>query len=191
MDSSTAIFLGLDGITNGAVYALVALSLVLVYTTTRVVNVAQGDFLTFGALAFASLAAGTLTPLLYVVLGIGAVCLVIDLRRARAYKRSLLAPLVRYLAAAIILCALVFAASHSHSMPLQMLAALLLVAAMGPLVYQLTVEPNPAMPPREAILEWDQGYDRIDLDACAAEIREVVATHLEPEEARDAERRYG
>ena len=143
MDSSTAIFLGLDGITNGAVYALVALSLVLVYTTTRVVNVAQGDFLTFGALAFASLAAGTLTPLLYVVLGIGAVCLVIDLRRARAYKRSLLAPLVRYLAAAIILCALVFAASHSHSMPLQMLAALLLVAAMGPLVYQLTVEPNP------------------------------------------------
>ena len=64
MDSSTAIFLGLDGITNGAVYALVALSLVLVYTTTRVVNVAQGDFLTIGALAFASLAAGTLTPLL-------------------------------------------------------------------------------------------------------------------------------
>ena len=54
-----------------------------------------------------------------------------------------------------------------------------------------SVEPNPAMPPREAILEWDQGYDRIDLDACAAEIREVVATHLEPEEARDAERRYG
>lgn len=147
MDSSVAVVLGLDGITNGAVYALVALSLVLVYTTTRVVNVAQGDYLTFGALSFASIAAGSLTPLVYLVLGVGLVTLAIDVRRAIVYKRSPLRPIVRYALAGAALVALVVIASRSQSMLLQMLAALMLVAAMGPLIYQLTVEPNPGNPP--------------------------------------------
>ena len=56
---------------------------------------------------------------------------------------------------------------------------------------QATVEPAPEMLPREAILHWDQGYDRIDLDACAARIRDCVAAHLEPEEKAHAERRLG
>ena len=54
-----------------------------------------------------------------------------------------------------------------------------------------TVEPAPEMLPREAILHWDQGYDLIDLDACAAQIQDCVAAHLEPEEAPHAERRFG
>lgn len=144
MDGSTVAFLGVDGITNGAVYALVALSLVLVYTTTRVVNVAQGDYLTFGALSFASFAAGSLTPLVYLVLGVGVVTMAIDMRRAIVYKRNPLMPLAKYLIAAIVLFGLTLLASRSHSMLLQMVAALALVAAMGPLVYQLTVEPNPS-----------------------------------------------
>ncbi len=147
MDSAIAIFLGVDGITNGAVYALVALSLVLVYTTTRVVNVAQGDYLTFGALSFASFAAGSLTPLVYLVLGVGAVALALDVAKALAYKRSPLAPLLKYLVAGALLAGLAVAAAHSRSMLLQMLAALLLVSAMGPIIYQLTVEPRPGNPP--------------------------------------------
>jgi len=147
MDNSTAVFLGVDGITNGAVYALVALSLVLVYTTTRVVNVAQGDYLTFGALSFASFAAGSLTPLVYLVLGAGAVTMAMDMRRAVVCKRSPLMPMTKYLAAAAVLGGLALAASHSRSMPLQMFAALMLVAAMGPIIYQLTVEPDPGNPP--------------------------------------------
>ncbi|MCJ0766162.1 branched-chain amino acid ABC transporter permease [Variovorax terrae] len=147
MDSSTAVFLGVDGVTNGAVYALVALSLVLVYTTTRVVNVAQGDYLTFGALSFASLAAGSLTPLVYLVLGAGVVAMAIDMRRAITYKRNPLAPLAKYLVAGIVLVGLTLLASRSQSMFLQMVAALLLVSSMGPVIYQLTVEPNPGNPP--------------------------------------------
>lgn len=147
MDTSVALFLGLDGVTNGAVYALVALSLVLVYTTTRVVNVAQGDYLTFGALSFASFASGSLTPLVYLVLGVGVVTTIIDMRRAAVYKRSPLGPLLRYLMAGGVLFALVTVASRTQSMVLQMLAALMLVAAMGPLIYQLTVEPKPGNPP--------------------------------------------
>jgi branched-chain amino acid transport system permease protein len=147
MDLFSTLFLGLDGITNGAVYALVGLSLVLVYTTTRVVNVAQGEFLTFGALSFASFLEGSFTPLLYVVLGTGAVCLLLDVLQAMKFRRKPLRLTLKYVAAGSILTALAYAASHTSSAALQMVAALLLVASMGPLVYRLTVEPNPGNSP--------------------------------------------
>ena len=37
MDFSIAVLLAQDGITNGAIYALLALALVLVFTVTRIV----------------------------------------------------------------------------------------------------------------------------------------------------------
>ena len=90
MDLTTTLFLATDGLTNGAVYTLVGLSLVLVYTTTRVVNIAQGEYVTFGALTLASFVEGTLAPVVYVVAAGGAACLLLDLLRARANGRSLL-----------------------------------------------------------------------------------------------------
>jgi branched-chain amino acid transport system permease protein len=147
MDWYSSIFLGLDGLTTGAVYALVGLSLVLVYTTTRVVNVSQGDYLTFGALSFASFIEGSLTPLLYIVLGVGLVCLLLDVRRAVSYRRSPGPVILKYATSAVVLSALAYAASHSGLIGVQFLAALLLVASMGPLIYRLTVEPNPGNSP--------------------------------------------
>ncbi|MFM0303630.1 branched-chain amino acid ABC transporter permease [Paraburkholderia sediminicola] len=147
MDWFSTLFLGVDGITNGAVYALVGLSLVLVYTTTRVVNVAQGEFLTFGALSFASFMEGSLTPLLYVVLGTGAVCLLLDALQAMSFRRSPLKLVIRYGVCGMILTALAYAACHTSSTTLQMGAALALVATMGPLIYRLTVEPDPGNSP--------------------------------------------
>ena len=74
MDLTTTLFLATDGLTNGAVYTLVGLSLVLVYTTTRVVNIAQGEYVTFGALTLASFVEGTLAPVVHVVAAGGAAC---------------------------------------------------------------------------------------------------------------------
>ncbi|MBP7243372.1 hypothetical protein [Amaricoccus sp.] len=54
-----------------------------------------------------------------------------------------------------------------------------------------TVEAAPELLPREAALHWDQGYDRIDLDACADELRACVASHVDPEPEQIEERRYG
>ena len=144
MDLTTTLFLATDGLTNGAVYTLVGLSLVLVYTTTRVVNIAQGEYVTFGALTLASFVEGTLAPVVYVVAAGGAACLLLDLLRARANGRSLLRPLASYLAAGAALAALAALAWRVPSPLLQMLASLALVAALGPIVYRLTVEPNPA-----------------------------------------------
>ena len=52
------LFLVQDGITNGAIYALLGLALVLVFAVTRVILIPQGEFVTYGALTYASLASG-------------------------------------------------------------------------------------------------------------------------------------
>ena len=58
MDLSILLILVQDGVTSGAIYALLALSLVLVFTVTRVIFIPQGEFVAFGALTMATLEAG-------------------------------------------------------------------------------------------------------------------------------------
>src|SRR5438128_46213 len=72
LDSTIFLFLLQDGITNGAIYALLGLALVLVFAVTRVILIPQGEFVTFGALTYAALAAGKLpgTVGLIVLMGV-------------------------------------------------------------------------------------------------------------------------
>ncbi len=58
MDATIAGILALDGLTNGAIYALLALATVLVFAVTRVIFIPQGEFVAFGALTLALLQAG-------------------------------------------------------------------------------------------------------------------------------------
>ena len=58
MDLSIAALLTQDGITNGAVYALLALSLVLVFAVTRIIWVPSGEFVAWGTLTLAALQLG-------------------------------------------------------------------------------------------------------------------------------------
>ena len=44
MDASIVGILLLDGATNGAIYALLALAIVLVFAVTRVILIPQGEF---------------------------------------------------------------------------------------------------------------------------------------------------
>ena len=60
MDMSIALILGQDGITNGAIYALLALALVLVFAVTRVIFIQQGEFVAYGALTLAMMQSGAL-----------------------------------------------------------------------------------------------------------------------------------
>ena len=54
MNFQIAFLLGQDGVTSGAIYALLALSMVLVFTVTRVLLVPQGEFVTFGVMTMAA-----------------------------------------------------------------------------------------------------------------------------------------
>src|SRR3990167_111258 len=58
MDFSIASILLLDGLTNGAIYALLGLATVLVFTVTRVIFIPQGEFVAYGALTLAMFQAG-------------------------------------------------------------------------------------------------------------------------------------
>lgn len=53
MDITIAGMLAVDGLTNGAIYALLGLALVMVFAVTRVIFIPQGEFVAFGALTLA------------------------------------------------------------------------------------------------------------------------------------------
>lgn len=70
MNFQIAMLLGQDGMTNGAIYALLALSILLVFTVTRILLIPQGEFVTYGALTMATLQAGQPTALIWLLLGL-------------------------------------------------------------------------------------------------------------------------
>ena len=71
MDLQIALILGQDGITNGAIYALLALALVLAFAVTRVIFIPQGEFVAYGALTLAALQGDRLPGTLWLLLAAG------------------------------------------------------------------------------------------------------------------------
>ncbi len=72
MDLSIAALLAQDGITNGAIYALLALALVLVFTVTRVIFIPAGEFVAYGTLTLAALQLGKPPGTVGLLIGAGA-----------------------------------------------------------------------------------------------------------------------
>ncbi len=79
MDFSIVAILAQDGITSGAIYALLALALVLVFSVTRIIFFPQGEFVAFGALTLAALQAQRLPPTAWLLLALGALVFVAEL----------------------------------------------------------------------------------------------------------------
>src|SRR5450631_3436781 len=79
MDLSVAGILLLDGVTNGAVYGLLALATVLVFAVTRVIFIPQGEFVAYGALTLALLQLGKVPGTVWLLLALAVVSALIDL----------------------------------------------------------------------------------------------------------------
>ena len=144
MDLQIALLLGQDGIVNGAIYALLALALVLVFAVTRVIFIPQGEFVAFGALTLAGLQAGKTPATLWLLLGLSAVVAVVELVVAlrNGLVRRLAGALgwnLAYPAAVALLC--LFAEPQSWPLTLQVVLALALVVPIGPAVYRLAYQP--------------------------------------------------
>jgi len=141
MDLQIALMLVQDGIVNGAIYALMALALVLVFSVTRVIFIPQGEFVAYAALAMAALQSGKLPPLLWMLLGMAAMCLVVEaVRQARGLEVDWKSTLF-WAVALPALAALMLLVVKPQAMWLQVVAVLLLVTPMGPLVYRLAFRP--------------------------------------------------
>src|SRR5215813_15366519 len=83
LNTTIMLFLIQDGITNGAIYALLGLALVLVFAVTRVILIPQGEFVTYGALTYASLASGQMPGTAKLAAVMGAAAFLLDLFAAR------------------------------------------------------------------------------------------------------------
>ncbi|MBO9645264.1 MAG: branched-chain amino acid ABC transporter permease [Pseudacidovorax sp.] len=141
MDLQIALLLGQDGIVNGAIYALMALALVLVFSVTRVIFIPQGELVAFGALSMAALGTGKVPGTLWLLLVLAVAVLLLELWRARRgavveWKATLAWTVVLPLLA----CAVVLL-WRPASLWGQSLATLLVVAPLGPLLYRLAYRP--------------------------------------------------
>jgi branched-chain amino acid transport system permease protein len=138
------LFLLQDGITNGAIYALLGLALVLVFAVTRVILIPQGEFVTYGALSYAMLSSGQVpgTARLAVAMGVAAFCLELF-----AGRRSLRFWLVgRAFAIYILLPSAVMALTHwlvgrPHPLALNIALSLLIVGTIGLFLYRIAFQP--------------------------------------------------
>ncbi len=141
MDLQIALLLVQDGIVNGAIYALMALALVLVFSVTRVIFIPQGEFVAYAALAMAALQSGKPPAVLWMLLALAALTLLVEaVRQARGAEVDWKGTVV-WAVLLPALAALMLLVVQPQSMLLQVLSVLLLVVPMGPLVYRLVYRP--------------------------------------------------
>jgi branched-chain amino acid transport system ATP-binding protein len=149
MDLQILLLLGQDGITNGAIYALLALALVLVFAVTRVIFIPQGEFVAYGALTLAALQAGKVPGTIWLLVGLGATIAVLDGSRLLREKRyAKLPPLLIFNVGLPLLAAGLLFAMPPADLPLwlQVLISLLLVVPLGPMIYRVAFQPLASAP---------------------------------------------
>ncbi|HTY03788.1 MAG TPA: branched-chain amino acid ABC transporter permease [Rhodocyclaceae bacterium] len=144
MDLQIALLLGQDGIVNGAIYALLALALVLVFAVTRVIFIPQGEFVALGALTLAGLQGDKVPGTLWLLAGLGLAVTCVEVAAAMregTFRRLIVALGWNLLYPAV--AAVIALAGRPAAWPLwsQSLLALALVVPLGPMIYRLAYQP--------------------------------------------------
>ena len=144
MDLGIASILALDGLTNGAIYALLALATVLVFAVTRVIFIPQGEFVAFGALTLALLQAGKVPGTVWFLLAVALAVVVQDLVRGLRHRvaparlaRQALATLAYPVAVSLLA---LWVAPLGLPMLAQAALSVALVTPFGSLLYRLAYE---------------------------------------------------
>ncbi len=150
MDFSIAAILSQDGLTNGAIYALVAMALVLVFSVTRVIFVAQGEFVAFSAITMAALQTGQFPSIVWLLIGLGLCTFLADVgvalwtaKRGRSTSvHSMLSSLALNVVLPLLLLGLLKAVKlQDAGLLVHLLLTTALVLPMGPMVYRLAFQP--------------------------------------------------
>ncbi len=144
MDGTIFLFLLQDGIINGAVYALVAIALVLVFAVTRVIFVPQGEFVAFTALTVAALESGRMPPTAALLIALGGLAAASDVvRHLRHLTAARLLRIALFdLALPITLVMLTRAlAPMKLGQIANILIAIALITPMGPMIYRIAFAP--------------------------------------------------
>src|SRR5471030_378587 len=144
MNSDIVLWLVQDGITNGAIYGLLALGLLLVFAVTRIIFIPQGEFISYAAMSLALLQAGKLPGTVFVLVGGGALAAVFDI--VLALREKALSRLPRIVALYLLLPLAIaaiawWAAPRKLDLWLQVLIVLGLVVPLGPILYRVAYRP--------------------------------------------------
>lgn len=134
------VFLALlqDGITTGAIYLLLAIGLLIVFSVTRVIFVPQGDLLAYGTLTVATLQSGQMPGTLWLLDGLSALALGLSLlggNRARVWGA------LRWAAYPLAVTAAAWFLAPSQVPAISVLLALAIVTPMGPLIWRFAFQP--------------------------------------------------
>ena len=144
MTADIALWLVQDGVTNGAIYALLALALLLVFAVTRVIFVPQGEFIAYAALSLGLLQTGQLPGTVYVLVGGGLLAAAFDIALAVREKATGRIPriLFVYVLIPLAMAAIAWwAAPRQLAMWAQVLIVLGLVVPLGPILYRVAYQP--------------------------------------------------
>jgi len=138
-----------DGVVNGAVYALLALALVLVYSVTRVVFIPAGEFVAWGGLTLAALQAGQVPGSAWLLVALSALAGAADAMaalRARAPRRLARALAWNALYPAAVVAVAARAPVASWPQAAQIALALALVVPIGPALWRVAYQPLAGAP---------------------------------------------
>ncbi len=144
MDVAIFFLLVQDGITNGAIYALLALALVLVFAVTRVIWIPSGEFVAYGTLTLAGLQLGKPPGTVGLLAGMALVAGIMEIHACM--QRREIARIPMQLARWTVVPLLIAAAGWqlaTQNLPFwaQVLLALALVTPLGPLLYRIAYQP--------------------------------------------------
>lgn len=149
MDLNIALILGQDGVTSGAIYALLAICILLVFTVTRILLIPLGEFSVYGALTLAAIQAGQPSTIIWLVVAFFLMNTVLDVydsmkqKIAFSYKATIIwAVYILVLVAAMLGLPLA-------DLPMfgQVLLALAAITPLGPQIYRLFFQPLVAAKP--------------------------------------------
>jgi len=144
LDAGIVLILGQDGITSGAIYALLAIALVLIFSVTRVIFIPQGEFIAFAALTLAALQSGKVPGTVWLLVAMGAFVALIDgVARLRDRDTEGLGSLLGWnLAYPLALAALLYGVNPGElAMPLQIALTLAILVPLGPMIYRIAYQP--------------------------------------------------
>jgi branched-chain amino acid transport system permease protein len=144
MTPELALLLAQDGVSNGAIYVLVALGIVLVFQVTRVIFVPFGDLVAYSSLTQAAIEAGRLPGTLWLVLLLAALALLaetISLLRSNAAHRLPRAVLLYGVLPALPVLAAWLLAGRALPQAAAIALTIALMLPTAPLLYRVAFRP--------------------------------------------------
>jgi len=144
VDSTILMYLVRDGVTTGAIYALLGVALVLVFAVTRVIFVPQGEFVAFAALSLVAFEEGSTPGIAKLLAVLGVLAVVSRLYRARhdlPFRTGMLILASELLPPFVTLGLVQLLAPMKLGLAVSIPLTLVMVVQMGAVLYRIVFEP--------------------------------------------------